>query len=48
MAENQNVITFGELGDKFYIILSGVVSVLVPDKIRIMEKVDEEGKFRGF
>lgn len=30
--EGENVINFGEIGDQFFVILQGSVSVLIPNK----------------
>ena len=41
IAEGQDVITYGEVGDKFYIILSGTVSIWVPDTQKVEVKPEE-------
>jgi CRP-like cAMP-binding protein len=38
--EGKDVIKYGEVGDKFYIILSGAVAVLVPD-VKKVEPTEE-------
>ena len=39
---NTSVITYGELGDKFYIILSGTLAVLVPDKTYVQNHEEDD------
>lgn len=50
--DGEYVMHWGELGDKFYIILKGQVKVLVPtprikdSKLQMQDLVDELGEFR--
>ena len=43
--KDQNVITFGEVGEKFYIILQGKVSILLPVKVKKPVKVQKIQNF---
>ena len=40
--EGQNVVKFGEIGRKFYMILKGSVGIFVPDRIEVDESVRNE------
>lgn len=38
----QNIVKFGEIGHKFYMILKGSVGIFIPDRIEVDEDVREE------
>ena len=44
--KDQNVITLGEIGEKFYIILQGKVSILLPIKVRKPPKLQKIQNFK--
>ena len=44
--KDQNIITYGEIGEKFYIILQGKVSILLPVKVKKPSKVLKMQNFK--